>query len=268
MRMNNRSPFVRARHRQKAQAGELFIYDEIGFFGVQAEDFVRDLNAIEADEIHLRINSPGGSVFDGQAIIAAMRSHPSRTIAHVDGLAASMASGIAVAADEVRMAEGAFMMIHNVWSIILGDADALRREANVLDKIGTALANNYAMRSGQPIEVIVALMSAETWFTAEEAVAVGLADVVDDGETQVAAFDFSVFQNTPEQLMGQPNRPAPKELERLLRDAGLSRAEAKAFVAEGRKALNQRDVDEGFVSRAAEQAGYLRGKPRGLSNVA
>lgn len=243
MRMN-RSPFARVSRQPRANENEIFLYDEIGFFGIQAEDFVRELNAMSADTIHLRINSPGGSVFDGQAMMTAIRQHPASVVAHVDGLAASMASGIAVASDEVRMAEGAFMMIHSPWSIVLGDSETMRHEADLLDKIGDQLANNYVKRSGQSKDEINALMAAETWFTADEAVEAGLADETDEVEAREAAFDLSVFSNVPDTLAARSNTPAPKDLERLLRDAGFSRSEAKAFVAEGRKALNQRDVGD------------------------
>lgn len=261
MRIQNRSPFMRAPARIKSQENEIFLYDEIGFFGIQAQEFVEQLNAIEAGDIHLRINSPGGSVFDGQAIVTAIRQHPANVVAHVDGLAASMAATIAVAADEIRMADGAFMMIHDPWSIVIGPSSEMRREANLLDKIAGSMAAMLAQRSGMVLDQVKGLMAEETWFTAEEAVEAGFADRVDDDKADLdaaARFDLSVFSHVPNEFTGRDQKSPPKELERLLRDAGYSRSEAKAFVAEGRKALNQRDVDEGFLSQAADLAAFLR----------
>lgn len=258
MRINNRSPFVRARQTPKAQAGELFIYDEIGFFGIQAEEFVRDLNAIESDEIHLRINSPGGSVFDGQAMVTAIRQHSAKVITHVDGLAASMASLIAIAGDEVRMSDGAFMMIHDPWSIAIGSAQDMRKEANVLDKVGGALVAAYTKRTGLSEDKIKGLMADETWFEASEAVELGLADAVEESQAAEARFDLSVFSNVPDRFKAGDSRPAPKELERLLREAGLSRSEARDFVSVGQRVLKQREADEGLVDTAAAFIAEIR----------
>lgn len=261
MRISNRSPFARGPARFKAQDNEIYLYDEIGFFGVDARTFAEQLNAIEADEIHLRINSPGGSVFDGQAMITAMRQHSANVVAHVDGIAASMAAMIAVSADEACMADGAFMMIHDPWSIVIGPSSEMRREANLLDKIGDSLANQLARKSGAELDVVKGLMADETWFTADEAVEQGLADRMDEDKADLAAaaqFDLSVFSHVPDEFTGERQKAAPKELERLLRDVGYSRSEAKAFVAEGRRALNQRDVDEGFVDKAADLAALIR----------
>jgi ATP-dependent Clp protease protease subunit len=247
----NRSPFGRVASAPRAKAGELFLYDEIGFFGIQAEAFIRELQAFGSEDVTLRINSPGGSVFEGRAIATAIQQYPGKVTAYVDGLAASMASVIAVMSDEVVMADGAFMMIHDPWSIVLGSAADMRKEADLLDKVGDSLVGTYAQRSGQDADAIRELMRAETWFDADEAIEAGLADAKTEGKAAAARFDLSVFGNVPEQLKARQERPAPKELERLLRDAGFSRAEAKAFVAEGRKALTQRDVGEEAEDLAA-----------------
>ncbi len=101
---------------------EVYLYDEIGLFGVSAEQFVKDFAAIRAGKINLRINSPGGSVFDGMAIYQAVRRRRSETTTHIDGIAASMASIIALAADRVEMAKGASYMIHDPWVMAIGTA--------------------------------------------------------------------------------------------------------------------------------------------------
>ena len=143
MRVKNRSPFhpmaqgkmYRIENKAKADEATIYIYDEISFWGVDAGQFVKDLGKLTAKTIRVRFNSPGGSVFDGIAMANAIRTHKSRVVAHIDGLAASIATIVAVAADEVLISEGAFMMIHGPWSIVMGDSDAMREEADLLDRL-------------------------------------------------------------------------------------------------------------------------------------
>ena len=104
-------------------SAEISIYDAIGSFDVNAKQFVDELKEINADTINLRINSPGGSVIDGNAMFNALQRHPAKVVTHIDGLAASMASVIAMAGDEVHMADNALLMIHNPWTFSMGDAD-------------------------------------------------------------------------------------------------------------------------------------------------
>ena len=114
----------------------VYIYDAIGsWFGIDPKDFVPAFNAISAKTIHLRINSPGGSVFDAEAMRTAIVDHPAHVIAHIDGLAASAATTIALAADEVEMSSGSMFMIHNAWSCAIGNARDMRAEAHLLDKV-------------------------------------------------------------------------------------------------------------------------------------
>lgn len=246
-----RSPFRRRqanlRVAQTDTEAEILLYDEIAWWGITAEAFKHELDAISAPTINLRINSPGGDVFDSLAIYNALREHPARVITHVDGLAASMASVIALAADEVRMAENSFLMVHNPWSLVIGNAADLRKEADLLDKVSGSLALAYIHKSGQTPEQVQAWMDAETWFTADEAVEAGLVDEVvcsaQESEAPAALFDLSVFGNVPDALKASPVDPTIRDLERALRDAGLSQIAAKAFVAAGRAAADQRDVE-------------------------
>jgi ATP-dependent Clp protease, protease subunit len=165
--------------RQEAATGEatIYLYDVIdAFWGVSASQFVKDLNAITAPVIHLRINSPGGDVFDGRAIATAIRQHKSKVIAHVDGLAASAASYVAIAATEVEMAPGSFLMIHNAWTIAAGNCEDFLATAAILEKIDQSLVEDYAKCTGCDPEQVKAWMCAETWFTAQEAIDNGFAD--------------------------------------------------------------------------------------------
>ena len=159
-------------------APELFIYGEIGWDGVTAEDLIRDLSEIDAKEITVRINSPGGSVFGGIAIYNALRTHPADVTVMVDSIAASIASVIAQAGDTRQMVQHSQMMIHEASGIAIGSGTELREYADLLDTQTDLIADIYAVRSGKPLSVFKALMTAETWFSADDAVSSGLADEV------------------------------------------------------------------------------------------
>lgn len=244
MRMNSKSPFQKhdKAYRIKNKAsGEatVYIYDEVGWFGVLAEDFSKDFADIKAPTIHLRLNSPGGNVFDGAAIFNAIKQHKSRVVTHVDGLAASIASVIALAGDEVRMAENSFFMIHEPWSLVLGDAEGLRKEADLLDKIGGMILNTYQSKTDKDADKIRAWMKDETWFSAKEALDAGFIDAIEEDEEaegeDVAAklFDLSIFNNVPDELKNKRQMPSKRDIESILRDAGCSKSEAKAILAKG-----------------------------------
>ena len=159
---------------------EISIYDSIGGYDINAKQFAEDLKALEVDTIHLRINSPGGSVIDGNAIFNALQRHSAKVITHIDGLAASMASVIAMAGDEVRMADNALLMIHNPWTVSMGDADDLRADADLLDKMRDSILASYG-RSQYSAEELADLMDAETWMTAQEALDAGFIDEIETG---------------------------------------------------------------------------------------
>lgn len=162
------------------EAAEVLIYDDIGYFGVSADQFVRELAEVAAPLINVRVNSEGGEVFDGFAIYNALRRHPSRIVCHVDGLAASAATYPVLAGDEVRIASNGMLMIHNPASLVMGEAADMRQEADLLDKLAGIIANLYSQRTGKPVEEVRGWMTAETWFTAEEAKANGFVDTVID----------------------------------------------------------------------------------------
>ncbi len=164
-----------------AEPATVFLFDEIGgSLGVQADQFVRDLEAIDAPVIHLRINSPGGSLFDAIAMHSALLHHPARVIAYVDSLAASAASVVAMAGDEIVMMPGSQMMIHDASAVHDGNAAEMAKMATFLDRQSGNIADLYRQKAGGQADEWRELMLAETWMFADEAVAFGLADRVEE----------------------------------------------------------------------------------------
>lgn len=162
---------------QSADEAEVMLYDEVGgWLGATADEFINDLRGITASNILLRVNSPGGSVTEGIAIANALRSHPANVTVQVDGIAASIASVIAMAGDQVRMMPNALLMVHEASGLCVGDAAEMIKMAEVLDKISGNIADAYATRAGGTRDEWRQVMRNETWYTAEEAVKAGLAD--------------------------------------------------------------------------------------------
>ena len=236
----------------------IYIYDEIGWFGVEAIDFVKDLNDIKAGTIHIRINSPGGMVFDGTSIFNAIKQHKSKTITHIDGLAASISAVIALAPDKILMAENAFMMIHNPYSMVIGNADDMRSEANLLEKVGGMISKTFIDKTGMDKEKIKDLMTADnglgTWMTADEAMELGFIDEIEEPSENENAkaniFDLSVFANVPDALQNTKKDFTKRDLENALRDVGCSQSQAKEILAKGFVVEDsQRDVDDNQLNQ-------------------
>lgn len=196
-------------------AAEVLIYDEIGYWGVMAEDLIRDLKEITTGEISLRINSPGGGIFEGIAIYNVLRSHPANVTAYVDSLAASIASVIAMAGDKVVMQPFSQLMIHDGSGMCIGNAADMEDMAEMLNRQSDNIAAVYAARAGGTAAEWRARMQSETWFTAEEAVEAGLADEVvdarreqpeegDDDPDMSNSWDLSIFN-----YAGREFAPAP-----------------------------------------------------------
>jgi len=165
---------------------EVSIYGPIGGFDINAKDFAEDLKGIDADTIHLRVDSPGGSVIDGISIFNALQRHPAKVITHIDSLAASMGSVVAMAGDEVRMANNALIMIHEPWTVAMGNAEELRKNADTLEKMSGNILQAYS-RSQYTPEQVADLMKEQTWMTAQDALDAGFIDYIDDGLKAVAS---------------------------------------------------------------------------------
>ena len=209
--------------RAEVRQTEISIFDEIGYYGVSAKQFIGDLKRVPADhEIVLKIHSPGGEVFDGNAIFNALKRHPGGVTVQIEGLAASMATVISLAGAPVKMAANGFYMIHNPWGVAMGDADEMRDQAALLEKIREGMIAAYAAKSGQEPEQIAAWMDAETWFSAEEAQAAGFVDEVTDSLAIAASANkfsrLGKFRNAPSDLtarsvdMDQEVKPSEEEV--------------------------------------------------------
>jgi len=238
-------------------AAGISIYDEIGFWGVTAKAFLDDLQALgPVETINLRINSGGGDVLDGFAIYNALRRHEAKIIAHIDGIAASMASIIACAADEIHIAENAWFMIHNPATVAFGEADDLRTMADVMDGMKAHAIAAYQRHVDEEAEVISAWMDAETWLTGADATALGWRMQVGEKLKAVAQLRtprFSVHEDAAAHFIAEETEPQPappKSLETLAADheavASLvtryTELEARAAAAEAETAAKLEDL--------------------------
>lgn len=222
----------------RAEGNTIWLYDMIvasdeeaaWFGGVSAESFVKELGKMSGD-VALRINSPGGDVFGAKAMAQAIREYGGNVTAHVDGYAASAATFLTSVAHETLMAPGSMLMIHKAWTIAFGNADDFVSVAGLLEKIDGTIADEYAAsaarrgKEGEDVssERFAELMSAETWFTAKEAIEAGLADE-EAAETPKATIDWdlSAFEHAPALTLEEPKAPD---------DAGETEAAAEAAAA-------------------------------------
>ena len=181
----------------------LYVYDMISAdWGVSALAVIDAINqAGDAQVLNVHINSPGGDVFEGRAIMAAISAFRGKKVAKIDALCASAATSIALACDEIEMADGAAFMIHNAKTLAYGDKSDLRHTADVVEKIEGAIVNDYTTRTGKDEAEIRAAMQAETWFTAAEALEYGFVDRV-TGKTKVKnTWNLAAFDKVPRALL-------------------------------------------------------------------
>ncbi|EFN8687849.1 Clp protease ClpP, partial [Escherichia coli O119] len=195
---------------------DIYIYDEIGFWGVTAKQFISDLNALgDITHINLHINSPGGDVFEGIAIFNALKTHGASITVYVDGVAASMASVIAMVGKPVIMPENTFMMIHKPFGFTGGDAEDMRTYADLLDKVEAVLLPAYAQKTGKTTDEIAAMLADETWMSGAECLAHGFADQVTPAVKAMACIQSKrteEFKKMPESIRNMitpPRNSAP-----------------------------------------------------------
>nr|WP_290557417.1 MULTISPECIES: ClpP-like prohead protease/major capsid protein fusion protein [unclassified Leclercia] len=252
----------RVKNRPKAQAknswfrmqasseneAEIYIYDEIGYWGVTAKQFVANLKALgNVNHIKLHINSPGGDVFDGIAIFNALKFHGAAITVYIDGLAASMASVIAMVGNPVIMPENTMMMIHKPWGFAGGDADDMRDYADLLDKVESVLIPAYAQKTGKSTEEIAAMLEDETWLSGTECLELGFADQVTPSLQAMACIhskrieEFEKMPNSIRNMVTPPRNTATRETQQPTATqpapaAGASETDIRAQVIAEQKA--------------------------------
>ena len=204
---------------QSDETAEVFIYDVIGWPFNDANEFIRAFSKITSREILVRINSPGGDVVDACAIYNAIRSHSSTITTRNESLAASAASFILTAGKKRQAYGNTLTMIHNPWMVVVGDPDNLRAAADVGDQVLTNIVDMYADHTNIGKRDLRAMMKAETWMSAKEALANGFIDTIIHGESVKAQFDLSMFANTPNDLWPNKNNGLTvRDAEKALRD--------------------------------------------------
>lgn len=220
---------------------------------VKASDFARALADAGGDDVTIHINSGGGDVFDANAMAESLRAYKGRSVASIEGLAASAASYFALTADEVVINPSALVMIHNPSSVVFGEAGDMRKTAEVLDKVKETIVSQYARKTGQTSDEIAALMDAETWLTADEAVEMGLADRKTDSEPVAACVDarsLKAFRNAPAALLGKPADGTGDTCKSIRHDS--TKPEPEAGAAEG--------VEEASTRTECVNGAFLKAK--------
>jgi ATP-dependent Clp endopeptidase proteolytic subunit ClpP len=204
--MNNKQSWYSINAKDTEQYADVYLYDEVGNYGVSAKDFVNDLKLLKGRDIYLHINCVGGEVFDGMAIYNTLKKYKGKVTAYIEGIAASMGSIIPLAADEIIMSENSLYMIHNAWGGAMGEADDMRKTATLLDKLSSEIANIYTKKTGLPLSQIEDMMDEETWFNSEEALEYGFIDRISDAVMVAAKYDISKFKNkTQKEIVNQLN---------------------------------------------------------------
>lgn len=243
----------------KKDEADLFLYEDIGdsWDGTTAKLFADELKAVaDVRTLNIYINSPGGSVFDGVAIFNQLRRHKARKNVVIDGLAASIASVVAMVGDTITIASNGFMMIHNPWALAMGEAADFRKMADQLDKVRGSILDTYAERTGTAPNVISDMMDDETWMTAEEAVEMGFADSIGSEAKMAAKFDLSKFSRVPKLLAEQVD--VNKSPPRLALVGGVDLAAADGGVGIG--VVGEHLTDEQKSEICAVIEGWLGSK--------
>jgi ATP-dependent Clp protease, protease subunit len=217
----------------KAEAGSdtatVSILDGIGWYGVSARSFITDMKALAQPNIKVEINSPGGDVFDGLAIYNYLINSGKTVTTVALGLAASISSLIFMAGQDRQIASNAFVMVHNPWTGVYGNADELRDAADVLDKIGSSIENTYVARTGMKPEEMKAMLSTDTWMTGQEAIDNGFATALLPEMKLSAAF---ALDQMPEKVRAAFQAAADAEPKVAQVPAAGFVAQAQAFIAE------------------------------------
>ena len=178
-----------------SKSADVYIFDEIGTFGLTAQSFIEEIKSYKDTPMSLHINCVGGDVFEGMAIYNVLKKRTAKTTVYIEGIAASMGSVIALAGDEVIMAENSLFMIHNAWGGAMGEATEIRKTAALLDKISGEIADIYTKKTNLPYNRVKEMMDEETWLSADEAYNLGFIDSISDAIKVAAKYDVSKFKN-------------------------------------------------------------------------
>ena len=186
------------------ETADVYIFDEIGTYGITAQEFITDIKDLKDTPINLRINSLGGDVFDGMAMYNVIKRREAKTTVYIEGIAASIATIISLGADEVVMAENSLFMIHNAWGGTMGEAKDMRKTADTLEKITGELTDIYRKKTGLSYDALAEMMDEETWLNANEALEMGFIDTISDSIKVAAKYDVSKFKNiTQEEIQNK-----------------------------------------------------------------
>ena len=186
------------------ETADVYIFDEIGTYGITAQEFITDIKDLKDTPINLRINSLGGDVFDGMAMYNVIKRREAKTTVYIEGIAASIATIISLGADEVVMAENSLFMIHNAWGGTMGEAKDMRKTAETLEKITGELTDIYRKKTGLSYDALAEMMDEETWLNANEAFELGFIDTISDSIKVAAKYDVSKFKNiTQEEIQNK-----------------------------------------------------------------
>ena len=190
---------------------DIHIYDEIGVHGVTAKSFLEDLKDLKGRDITVHINSTGGDVFQGQAIYTALKNYTGKVTVKIEGLAASMATVIALAADKIEMTANSLFMIHSPMSNVFGNKSQMRKQINALEKVESTMLNVYSKKTNLSEEKIALMLDTETWLSADEALEFGFVDEIIGRVSVVAKYDMSGFKNkTPDDILTTFNKGQQK----------------------------------------------------------
>lgn len=215
--IDNKDQTREIRAESSEMGGKLYLDGVIDpWYGISAEAVARALAQFGKDDVDIYLNSPGGDVFEGRAIQTRLRRYEGHVTVHIDGLAASAATTVALGADRRVIAEGAFFMIHNSWTLDVGDRNDFRKTADLLEQIDKAIAGDYAAATKADIAEVMAWMDTETWFSAADALEAGFVDAIAEVPQKRAnqRWNLAAYRNAPKALL-EPEIAKPSHRERL-----------------------------------------------------
>ncbi|MDP8051047.1 Clp protease ClpP [Pasteurella atlantica] len=239
---------------------EISIYDEIGMWGVSAKQFSKELMDYgDLKHINLHIHSPGGDAFDGIAIYNLLKNHSAQKTVYIDGLAASMASVIAMAGDKIVMPENAMMMIHKPWGVQGGDAEDMRKYAELLDKVEGSLTSAYINKTGIDENELAEMLSNETWLNGKECLELGFADELAEPVLAMASIQSRKLEDYENM---------PKAIKNLLEPKAQAKAPKEEKAPENKVIIEpQNKVVEKEVDNAAAVQAELTARNEAIKSV-